>query len=93
MGSEQTQLQEVPAKERPIPSLPIVKQEQAPVQDSFTQHVTYLSSSQTEIHHVHSDLKVEEEPTTCPKAVLTTLMSSIPNLQGFHTMLDSSLSL
>ena len=66
--------------------LPLVKQEQDPVQEPSAQKVIWLSSAQIEIHDVHSDLDVEEDPATNPEVVLTTLLSSIPNIQGFPSM-------
>ena len=45
-----------------------------------------------EIHDVHSDLEEEDGPSTFPINFLTSLISSIPNLQEFEAMLDSSFS-
>ena len=39
---------------------------------------------------MHSDLEEEENPATFPEVVLITLLSSIPNLQDFLTILDLS---
>ena len=41
---------------------------------------------------MHSDLEVDEYHATCPKAILDTLLSSIPNLKGFPNMLGLSSS-
>ena len=38
---------------------------------------------------MHCDLEVEEYPATGLEAVLNTLLSSIPNIQGFPNMLGS----
>ena len=56
------------------------------------QKVISLSSAQIEVHDVHSDLNEEDDPATNPEVVMNTLLSSIPNIQGFPSMLGSSSS-
>ena len=44
------------------------------------------------IHDIYNDLEQEEGTFASPVSVLTSLISFIPNLQQFDTMLDSSFS-
>ena len=67
-----------------MPLIPIGKKEQIVVQEPSAQKVILLSLAQIEIH----DTDVEEDP----EAIMTTLLSSIPNIQIFPSMLGSSCS-
>ena len=79
-------------KEKLISSVSIRKKEErlvqeclisdTAVQESYVQNVICLSSTQIESH----DMNVEEDA----EDVMTTVMSSIPNIQRFSSMLGTS---
>ena len=64
-----------------MPSILIGKKEQTLVQDASTQKVIYLYCSQIEIDNTDVDQD--------PKALITSLLSSMPNMQSFPSMLRS----
>ena len=66
-----------------MPLLHISQQEQALVQVPPIQQVNPPRPADIEIHDVHSDLEEEEGPSTFPVNVLTSLITSIPNLWEF----------
>ena len=92
MVSEEAQLPEAWTKEKLISSVSIGKKEEilvqecsmsyTAVQESSVQNVIFLLSPQIESH----DTNVEEHA----KDVMTTVVSSIPNIQRFSTMLGTS---
>ena len=67
--------------------IPFVKKEWTHAQEPSLQKVISLSSAQIEIHDVHCDLDMEKYPATNPEVFMTTLLSSIPSVQGFPNML------
>ena len=56
------------------------------------QQVNPTPLADIEIHDIDNDLEQEEGTSTCPITIFTSLISSIPCLQQFDTMLDSSFS-
>ena len=90
--SEETQLPEAWTKEELISSVSIRNKEERLVQEcwmldivvhkSFVQNVNCLLSAQIESH----DTKVEEDI----EDVMTTVVSSIPNIQTYCSMLSTS---
>ena len=72
-SEEQTKMQEDPVKEKSMPLLLVVKQEQSPMQEPSLQKIIYLSSAHIETHDVHNDLDMEEDPATNLEVVLNTI--------------------
>ena len=67
-----------------MPLISIGKKEKTHVQDASTQKLVSLSSAQIEI----DDKNVEQDP----EVVITIILSSMPNMQTFPSMLGSSSS-
>ena len=90
--SEHAQLLEAWTKEKLVSSISIRKKEERlvqecsmsdkAVQESSVQNVIFLSLAQIESHDTNMEEDVE--------AVMTTIVSSIPNIQRFSSMLGTS---
>ena len=75
-----------------VPLLQISQREQALVQVPPIQQVNPTPLDDIEIHDIHNDMEEEEGTSSFLVSVLTSMISSIPALQQFDTMLDSSFS-
>ena len=82
--------QDVPREENPVPQVQPTPQEQRAMQVPPIQQVEPMPQANIEIHEIHSDLEEENNPSTYPIDVYTSMKSSISTTQSCGSIIDSS---